>query len=55
MAQGELDPHFSTVDDEMAFPQAEVAQALQMLAPATEADAVCWRRGRYGAGGTGFA
>lgn len=32
MAQGELDPHFSTVDDEMAFPQAEVAQALQMLA-----------------------
>lgn len=30
--RGELDPHFSTVDDEMAFPQAEVAQALQMLA-----------------------
>lgn len=32
MAQGDLDPHFSTVADEMAFPQAEVAQALQMLA-----------------------
>ena len=30
MAQGDLDPHFSTVADEMAFPQAEVAQALQM-------------------------
>ncbi len=31
MAQGDLDPHFSTVADEMAFPQA-MAQALQMLA-----------------------
>ena len=32
MAQGDLDPHFSMVADEMTFPQAEVAQALQMLA-----------------------
>lgn len=55
MAQGDLDPHFSTVADEMAFPQAEVAQASADAGPIAATDAVCWRRGRHGAGGTGFA
>ncbi|MDP1412200.1 thiamine pyrophosphate-binding protein, partial [Klebsiella pneumoniae] len=36
MAQGDLDPHFSTVADEMAFRQEEVAQALQMLSQSQE-------------------
>lgn len=51
MAQGDLDPHFSTVADEMAFPQAEVAQALQMLAQSQQpmlyvGGGSAWRR-RY--------
>lgn len=55
MAQGDLDPHFSTVADEMAFPQAEVAQALQMLAQSQQPMLYVGGRGRHGAGSTGFA
>ncbi|MDN2488408.1 acetolactate synthase 2 catalytic subunit [Kosakonia sacchari] len=36
LAVGELDPWFATVDDEHYFPQAEVEQAVQMLAQATK-------------------
>ncbi|EOW1330038.1 acetolactate synthase 2 catalytic subunit [Klebsiella aerogenes] len=32
LAKGELDPHFSTVPDDVEFPHAEVEQALAMLA-----------------------
>ncbi|HHY0852606.1 TPA: acetolactate synthase 2 catalytic subunit [Raoultella ornithinolytica] len=34
LAKGELEPYFSTVDNDIAFPHAEVEQALQMLAAA---------------------
>jgi acetolactate synthase-1/2/3 large subunit len=32
LASGDLEPHFSTVEDEFTFPHEEVAQACQMLA-----------------------
>ncbi|MDU2942045.1 MAG: acetolactate synthase 2 catalytic subunit [Enterobacteriaceae bacterium] len=34
LAVGELEPHFSTVENDVTFPQAEVEQARQMLAQA---------------------
>ncbi len=55
MAQGDLDPHFSTVADEMAFPPGGSGAGSADAGPIAATDAVCWRRGRHGAGGTGFA
>ncbi len=54
LASGELEPRFTTVDNEATFPQADVEQARQMLEQA-KTHAVrrrwCW----YGEGGSGAA
>ncbi len=49
LASGELEPQFTTVDNEATFPQADVEQARQMLEQAknpccTSAVVLVWRR-----------
>ncbi len=54
LASGDLEPWFTTVENEVTFPHAEVEQARQMLAKAQKTDAVRWWWRGYGAGSSCF-